>query len=49
MLALNLSLGIFTLFLPLFIYRAFLWFLDKPEAKTPVEKTADTELILAQS
>ncbi len=48
MLALNFCLGMLTLFLPLFIYRAFLWYMEPAEAETTAVKTTETPLVFAQ-
>ncbi len=48
---LNFLLGMCTLFVPLFIYRGFLWLVDSRRKSVTVapEPVADTELTLAAS
>lgn len=48
MLIFNFILGTLTLFLPLFIYQAFLWSLGTAESKQSVELEAEAELVSAQ-
>ena len=49
MLALNFCLGMLTLFLPLFIYRAFLWYIEPADTEVTAVEITDTPLVFAQS